>query len=238
MLTEAVRRKPYSIVLLDEFEKAHREVSNLLLQVLDDGHLTDSQGHKVDFTNTIIVMTSNIGADIIAESSIRNASADTYDAVSHIVDKKVREHFSPEFVNRIGDIVTFNRLSRADMDAILQIRLKEVALQLAENEIRVEVTPSARKWLCDSGYDPTYGARPLNRVIRQKVMVPIARSVLAGHAHKDTLVVVDVKKEGGADGGDSGNEELVIIATDDLKKKDGNEAVDFIDDNDVEVVRE
>ncbi|EGD74557.1 ClpB [Salpingoeca rosetta] len=189
MLTEAVRRRPYSVILLDEFEKAHREVSNLMLQVLDDGHLTDSQGHKVDFTNTIIVMTSNIGADILAGGSDKSSDA----MFNDIITKRVREHFSPEFVNRIDELVVFNRLSREDMDAILDIRVKELQYQLEDKDLDLELTPAARTWLCDAGYNPTYGARPLNRVIKQHVMNPLAVKMLDGTFPPKSHIRADVE---------------------------------------------
>lgn len=188
MLTEAVRRRPYSVILLDEFEKAHREVSNLMLQVLDDGHLTDSQGHKVDFTNTIIVMTSNLGADVLAAGSQEGNDA----VFNDVVANRVREHFSPEFVNRIDELVFFNRLSRENMDAILDIRIKELQQQLAEKDLTVEVSAAARTWLCDAGYNPTYGARPLNRVIKQHVMNPLAKQILEGSFSPKAVVLVEV----------------------------------------------
>eukprot|EP01147_Barroeca_monosierra_P009657 gene9658-1871_t len=195
MLTEAVRRRPYSVILLDEFEKAHREVSNLLLQVLDDGHLTDSQGHKVDFTNTIVVMTSNIGADILAAASDKHHEDETI--FSNIILNRVRDHFSPEFVNRIDELVLFHRLSRSDMKGILEIRLKELYAQLIEQDLELEVSPEARVWLSDTGYDPTYGARPLNRVIKQHIMNPLAMKILEGYYPPKTTVVVEKDENGG-----------------------------------------
>ena len=159
-----------------------------MLQVLDDGHLTDSQGHKVDFTNTIIVMTSNLGADVLAAGSQEGNDA----VFNDVVANRVREHFSPEFVNRIDELVFFNRLSRENMDAILDIRIKELQQQLAEKDLTVEVSAAARTWLCDAGYNPTYGARPLNRVIKQHVMNPLAKQILEGSFSPKAVVLVEV----------------------------------------------
>ena len=175
-LTEAVRRHPYSLVLFDEFEKAHREVSNLLLQVLDEGHLTDSHGRKVDFRNTLIVMTSNLGSDILTQLPAEVASSSARDAVMNIVKGRM----SPEFLNRIDEILMFNRLNRADMDSIVDIQMCNVESMLKEQDIMIELNSEARSWLADRGYDPAYGARPLKRMIQKYVLNPLATGILDG----------------------------------------------------------
>jgi ATP-dependent Clp protease ATP-binding subunit ClpB len=169
-LTNAVRRKPYSVILLDEFEKAHREVSNLLLQVLDDGILTDSQGVKVDFRNTIIIMTSNLGAELLAEN-VSDAAIST--PVREGVFSAVRHHFAPEFINRIDEMVLFNRLGRTDLGGIVEIRLDEIRGRLEEKQVQLKVTQSAKELLARQGYDPAFGARPLQRVIQREILNPV-----------------------------------------------------------------
>lgn len=154
-LTEALRRKPYSIVLLDEFEKAHRDVSNLLLQVLDEGHLTDNKGRRVDFRNAMIIMTSNLGADILASHS--SVEGPVPDYVKKEVLQSVKTAFAPEFVNRIDDIVVFNRLGRDNLRNIVDIRLGEVALRLKDRGLGLKVTEHAKNWLSEHGYEPAYG---------------------------------------------------------------------------------
>ncbi|KAL2917879.1 chaperone ATPase hsp78 [Polyrhizophydium stewartii] len=189
-LTEAVRRKPYSVVLLDEIEKAHRDVSNILLQVLDDGFLTDSQGHKVDFRNTIIIMTSNLGAEhLVADASHTGISAETEDRVM----KAVRGHFPPEFINRIDELVLFNRLSKDTLHSIVDVRLGEIAARLKDqHELALDVSPAAKAWLADTGYDPAYGARPLNRVIQKRILNPLAQALIEGSVRDGETAIVDV----------------------------------------------
>lgn len=191
-LTEAVRRKPYAVVLFDEFEKAHPDISKLLLQVLDEGQLTDAQGHKVNFRNTIIVMTSNIGQDIL----VSDTSADETGHVSKKTREKVidamRAHYAPEFVNRLDDVVVFNRLSKSALSSIVEIRLKEVQDRLATRRIQLEVDDKAKKWLVDRGYDPVYGARPLNRLIQKELLNPLAMQLLRGEVLEHETVDVTV----------------------------------------------
>jgi ATP-dependent Clp protease ATP-binding subunit ClpB len=189
-LTEAVRRRPYAVVLLDEFEKAHKEVSNLMLQVLDEGHLTDSQGNKVDFRNTIIIMTSNIGAD-----TLTTASNTDDPLLQSEIFRQVRETFSPEFVNRIDELILFNRLAEADMAAIFDVRLREIQQRLSDVNVTLDVTEEAKSWLCSEGYDPAYGARPLNRVIQRHLMNPLAKKLLEGES--GSVVKVSVDSEAG-----------------------------------------
>eukprot|EP00051_Salpingoeca_urceolata_P013630 m.171721 g.171721 ORF g.171721 m.171721 type:complete len:359 (-) comp17848_c0_seq3:2349-3425(-) len=190
ILTEAVRRRPFTVVLLDEFEKAHREVANLMLQVLDEGKLTDSQGRTVDFTNTIVIMTSNLGAQQLATSGM-----DPSDCRAEILSL-VRDHFSPEFVNRIDEFVLFNRLKKEDMDGILSIRLRELQTRLDHQRISLELTNNARQWLCERGFEPAFGARPLNRVLHKDLMNPLAAKILDGSVPTDCTVHVDAAADG------------------------------------------
>lgn len=175
-LTEAVRRRPYQVILFDEFEKAHRDVSNILLQVLDEGRLTDSQGRLVDFRNTVIILTSNLGSDILASlPEGMPSSAATSDVLG-----VVRGHYAPEFLNRIDELVLFNRLRREDIRSIVDLQLKEVEALLAEKEITLQVDDEAKDWLADAGYSPLYGARPLKRLIHHDVLNPMAVKLLDG----------------------------------------------------------
>ena len=175
-LTEAVRRRPYQVILFDEIEKAHPDVFNVLLQVLDDGRLTDGQGRTVDFRNTLIVMTSNLGAEYLANLG----EDEDVDAVRDQVMQVVRSHFRPEFLNRLDDIILFHRLKRAEMGAIVDIQLTRLQKLLDERKIELDLDESARTWLADKGYDPVYGARPLKRVIQREVQDPLADKLLAG----------------------------------------------------------
>jgi ATP-dependent Clp protease ATP-binding subunit ClpB len=182
-LTEAVRRKPYSVVLLDEIEKAHPEVFNLLLQVLDDGRLTDSQGRTVDFRNTIILMTSNIGSELLAaglpEEELEKAR-----------EKMLRQHFRPEFLNRLDGVIQFHPLGREHMLGILEIQLRRLAKRLADRELGLEVSEDAKKWLAEHGYEPEFGARPLKRLLQKRILEPLSKGILAGDfGHGDTVVV-------------------------------------------------
>ncbi|CAO4843888.1 MAG: Chaperone protein ClpB [Holosporales bacterium] len=175
-LTEAIRRKPYSVVLFDEVEKAHPDVFNILLQVLDDGRLTDSQGRTVDFKNTIIVMTSNLGAEALSLENDELISGKIMDQVMEMV----RAHFRPEFLNRLDEIVLFNRLRRSDMQHIVQIQLKNLQMRLQNRKISLTLDNSALQFLADKGYDPAYGARPLKRVIQRDVQDPLSIDILSG----------------------------------------------------------
>jgi len=175
-LTEAVRRRPYQVILFDEIEKAHHDVFNVLLQVLDDGRLTDGQGRTVGFRNTLIVLTSNLGSDFLANLG---ESEDT-DSVRGPVMDVVRAHFRPEFLNRLDDIILFHRLKRSDMAAIVDIQLARLQKLLDERKVTLDLDESARTWLAEKGYDPVYGARPLKRVIQREVQDPLADKMLAG----------------------------------------------------------
>jgi ATP-dependent Clp protease ATP-binding subunit ClpB len=191
-LTEAVRRRPYQVVLFDEIEKAHPDVFNVLLQVLDDGRLTDGQGHTVDFRNTLIVMTSNLGADIL----VAQPEGQDTDAVRDQVMAIVRASFRPEFLNRIDEIILFHRLQKSEMARIVDIQLKRLSKLLDERKITITLEPSARDWLADKGWDPAYGARPLKRVIQKSVQDPLAELVLSGRIKDGDKVVISGSKQG------------------------------------------
>jgi ATP-dependent Clp protease ATP-binding subunit ClpB len=175
-LTEAVRRRPYQVVLFDEIEKAHPDVFNVLLQVLDDGRLTDGQGHTVDFRNTLIVMTSNLGSDYL----VNQPEGEDTDAVRDQVMGVVRSAFRPEFLNRVDEIILFHRLQKSEMTSIVDIQLRRLQKLLDDRKIVITLEPSAREWLADKGWDPAYGARPLKRVIQKSVQDPLAEMILAG----------------------------------------------------------
>jgi len=189
-LTEAVRRRPYSVVLFDEIEKAHPDVFNVLLQILDDGRLTDSQGRLVDFRNTVIIMTSNIGSQYIVE-----AGAEAGQSAWHRVEERVRnelhKHFRPEFLNRVDEVIVFRPLSREDLAQIVSIQLGHLEKLLAGRHLRLDVTPEAREFLVEHGYDPVFGARPLKRVIQRELQNPIALEVLEGNFHEGDTIRVD-----------------------------------------------
>jgi ATP-dependent Clp protease ATP-binding subunit ClpB len=191
-LTEAVRRRPYQVVLFDEIEKAHPDVFNVLLQVLDDGRLTDGQGHTVDFRNTLIVMTSNLGSEYLANQP---EGQDT-DAVRGEVMAVVRSHFRPEFLNRVDEIILFHRLKREQMGKIVDIQMARLAKLLAERKLTIVLDPSARDWLAEQGWDPAYGARPLKRVIQRAVQDPLAELILSGRLKDGEKVAVSAGKQG------------------------------------------
>jgi ATP-dependent Clp protease ATP-binding subunit ClpB len=188
-LTEAVRRKPYSVVLLDEIEKAHPDVFNVLLQVLDDGRLTDGQGRTVNFKNTVIIMTSNIGSQLILE--VRDADERGYQRMREQVLEALRRQFRPEFLNRVDEIVVFRALTEAELGKIVEIQLEGLRRRLAERRISIEVTDGARAHLAHVGYDPVFGARPLKRVIQREVETPVARLIVAGKLRDGSAVRVD-----------------------------------------------
>ena len=191
-LTEAVRRRPYQVILFDEIEKAHPDVFNVLLQVLDDGRLTDGQGHTVDFRNTLIVMTSNLGSEYLANQP---EGQDT-DAVRDQVMAVVRANFRPEFLNRIDEIILFHRLKRSEMTKIVDIQMARLVKLLEDRKITIELEPSAREWLADKGWDPAYGARPLKRVIQKSVQDPLAEMILSGRIKDGEKVVISAGKQG------------------------------------------
>jgi ATP-dependent Clp protease ATP-binding subunit ClpB len=189
-LTEAVRRRPYTVVLLDEVEKAHPEVFNILLQVLDDGRLTDGQGRTVDFRNAIVILTSNLGSQALVDPTL--TPEQRHDAVMAVV----RSAFKPEFLNRLDDTIMFDSLSRADLGEIVALQVAALARRLADRRITLEVEPAAREWLADRGFDPVYGARPLRRLIQTAIGDPLARGILAGQFRDGATVHVDVAPHG------------------------------------------
>lgn len=187
-LTEAVRRRPYSVVLLDEIEKAHRDVFNILLQVLDDGRLTDNHGHTVDFTNTIVVMTSNVGSQLIHQIAEQGGSEDD---LREALEESLRARFLPEFLNRIDETIVFHPLDRGQVAKIVDLQLNRLESQLERRGLALEVTPAARQQIAAEGYDPSYGARPVKRVIQQSVQNPLATELLKGEYPEGAAVVVD-----------------------------------------------
>jgi ATP-dependent Clp protease ATP-binding subunit ClpB len=191
-LTEAVRRRPYQVVLFDEIEKAHPDVFNILLQVLDDGRLTDGHGRTVDFRNTLIVMTSNLGAEIL----VNQPEGQDTDAVRDQVMAIVRASFRPEFLNRVDEIILFHRLQKSDMTRIVDIQMKRLARLLEDRKITIKLEPSARDWLAEKGWDPAYGARPLKRVIQKSVQDPLAELILSGRIKDGETVVISASKQG------------------------------------------
>ena len=189
-LTEAVRRRPYSVILLDEVEKAHPEVFDLLLQVLDDGRLTDGQGRTVDFRNTILVLTSNLGSSYLIEEGV------PWEQKVDSVREEVRRAFKPEFVNRLDDIVVFSTLTAEDLGQIVEITVDRLQSRLSDRRLDLAVTPEARLWLADNGYDPIYGARPLRRLMQKEIDDRLAKALLAGEIHDGDTVKVDIADDG------------------------------------------
>jgi ATP-dependent Clp protease ATP-binding subunit ClpB len=192
VLTEAVRRRPYQVILFDEVEKAHEDVFNVLLQVLDDGRLTDGQGRTVDFRNTIIVLTSNLGSDILAAQPDGADLALAYKDVMNVV----RGHFRPEFLNRLDETVLFRRLQRSDMASIVEIQLGRLRALLADRKMSIVLDQSAVDWLANEGYDPVYGARPLKRVIQRSLQNPLAGLILEGVIQEGEAIRISVGMEG------------------------------------------
>jgi ATP-dependent Clp protease ATP-binding subunit ClpB len=185
-LTEAVRRRPYSVVLLDEVEKAHPEVFDVLLQVMDDGRLTDGQGRTVDFKNVILVLTSNLGSPILIDPTL------TIEQKRDAVQGLVRQAFKPEFVNRLDDIVIFQALTEDDLAQIVELSVFALQRRLKDRRLTLAVTPDARAWLAERGYDPVFGARPLRRLIQSEIQDRLAMAILSGHVHDGDVVRVDV----------------------------------------------
>ncbi len=187
-LTEKIRRKPYSLILLDEIEKAHADVFNILLQVMDDGRLTDGHGRTVDFRNTVLVMTSNLGSEAIQALT----EAGDIQAIKDTVMGVVGQHFRPEFINRVDDIVVFHPLSKDDVHQIAEIQLAILRERLKDQELGIELTDRAVKDLVEEGYDPVYGARPLKRAIRKRIENPLASRLLSGEFSGGDVIEVDV----------------------------------------------
>jgi ATP-dependent Clp protease ATP-binding subunit ClpB len=191
-LTEAVRRRPYQVVLFDEIEKAHPDVFNVLLQVLDDGRLTDGQGRTVDFRNTLIVMTSNIGAEYL----VAQPDGEDSEKVRDVVMAEVRARFRPEFLNRIDEIILFHRLKREQMGRIVDIQLTRLQKLLDDRKITLSLDAKAREWIAEKGYDPAYGARPLKRTIQKAVQDPLSELILAGRIKDGEKVSISAGKAG------------------------------------------
>ena len=182
-----MRRRPYCVLLLDEIEKAHSDVFNILLQVLDDGRLTDGQGRTVDFTNAIVIMTSNIGSQYVGD-----LGAFDQEEMRRRVNDALRAHFRPEFLNRVDDVVTFASLTRGQIGEIVEIQLRALRKRLADRHLELELTAAAKDMIADEGYDPIYGARPLKRVLQRRVLDPLASAVLRGDFTGGETVLVDV----------------------------------------------
>lgn len=188
-----MRRRPYSVILFDELEKAHWDVFNLLLQILDDGRLTDSHGRTVDFKNTIIIMTSNVGSHLILEH--RGGTGESYERMKDAVLAELRRTFRPEFLNRVDEIVVFHALTEEHLARIVEIQIGRLRERLRDRQIELELTERAKARLAEWGYDPVFGARPLKRVIQREVETPLAKLILQGEVRDNSLVIVD--EEGG-----------------------------------------
>jgi len=198
-LTEKIRRRPYAVVLLDEIEKAHPDVFNILLQVLEDGRLTDSFGRKVDFRNCIIIMTSNVGAEILRKQGslgFKVQSADvSYEGMKERLLEEVKRTFKPEFLNRIDDVIVFRPLERQNLYQIVEIEIGEVQERLAEHQVTLELDASAKDFLIDKGFDPVFGARPLKRTIQRYVEDPLAEEIISGRAQEKMNIKVSRRKD-------------------------------------------
>jgi ATP-dependent Clp protease ATP-binding subunit ClpB len=197
-LTESVRRKPYSVILLDEIEKAHPDVFNILLQVLDDGRLTDNKGRVANFKNTIIIMTTNIGSHIIQENFEKITDENYFDILENTKDEVfdlLKKSVRPEFVNRIDEIIMFRPLSRKDVRKIVDIQVNLVCKRLDESGIKLEITEAARERLSKLGFDPQFGARPLKRVFQREILNELSKQILAGKVHKDSIILVDLRND-------------------------------------------
>lgn len=190
-MTEAVRRKPYSVVLFDEIEKAHPDVFNVLLQVLDDGRITDSQGRTVDFKNTILIMTSNIGSEYLLEGIQSDGQISSQS--EEMVRNELRAHFRPEFLNRLDEIIMFKPLTRENIGSIVNLMMEDLNRRLEGQEIRLELTDAAKDYIIEGGYDPVYGARPLKRFLQKHVETLAARLILSGEVGTEDTIVLDVQ---------------------------------------------
>jgi len=199
-LTEAIRRRPYAVVLFDEIEKAHPDVFNILLQILEDGRLTDSQGRAVDFKNAVLIMTSNIGARDIQKASPLGFAKESdgglpYKEMKEKLTGELKKTFRPEFLNRVDDVIVFHELSKAEIKAIVDLMFKRLLTQIETQEIKIKLTESAREYLAKEGYDPALGARPLRRAIQRLVEDPLSEGILSGNYKSGQKVVVDAKKD-------------------------------------------
>jgi ATP-dependent Clp protease ATP-binding subunit ClpB len=196
MLTEAARRRPYSVLLFDEVEKAHADVFNLLLQVLDDGRLTDGRGRLADFSNTVVIMTSNIGSKRILDADAKLwGSEDGREAIRDVLMEELKSFFRPEFLNRVDDVVVFKALSKEDLRGVVDIQLKRLDRLLSDKEIKVVLTDAAKLRLVDLGYEPSLGARPLKRAILRELQNPLAEAILAGGYTAGQVIKVDMDGE-------------------------------------------
>ena len=192
-LTEAVRRKPYSVVLFDEIEKAHPDVFNVLLQVLDDGRITDSQGRTVDFKNTIIIMTSNIGSTYLLEGI--NEEGDIREDARELAMNDLRGHFRPEFLNRLDEIIMFKPLTKKNIGNIINLLLSDVNKRLSDKELSVELTKEAKDYIVDHGFDPVYGARPLKRYMQKTVETLAAKLILSGEIKQQDTILITLEQD-------------------------------------------
>jgi ATP-dependent Clp protease ATP-binding subunit ClpC len=198
-LTEAVRRRPYRLILFDEIEKAHPDVWNALMQILDDGRLTDGQGHVVDFRNTVLIMTSNLGTEYVSRSGslgfLQSVGDEEDRQAQEKIEKALKDAFRPEFLNRIDEIITFSSLSREQMRQIVDLQMNEVQERLSEHDLTVDLTPEARDWLADVGYDPDFGARPLKRALQKHLESPLSVRLLGGEFSAGDTIVAEVDQE-------------------------------------------
>jgi ATP-dependent Clp protease ATP-binding subunit ClpC len=204
-LTEAVRRRPYRVVLLDEIEKAHPEVFNSLLQILDDGRLTDGHGRTVDFKNTVVIMTSNVGIELIrrdmgigfaAKKEEAKTQKQAYEVMKEKILAEMKKTFRPEFINRIDEIIVFHQLTEEQLESIVELMVKDLKGRLAERKLNLELTEAAKAWLVKQGYDPVYGARPLRRAVERYVENPLSAKILRGEFADGDSVLVGVEGEG------------------------------------------
>jgi ATP-dependent Clp protease ATP-binding subunit ClpA len=232
LLTESIRRRPYQILLFDEFEKAHRDIWNILLQLFDEGHLTDAHGRKVDFRNVIVIMTSNLGAQVISELPEHMKGSEP-EATSAIMDI-VRHSLSPELLNRIDETIIFHRLQREHMDAITELNIAEIAKRLEENQnMTLDVSGSAKCVLSEQGYDIRYGARPLKRVLNREVLNPLSRLVLEGAVKEGDIVRVRTRAEAEKEQKQhaSSSSSSVLVSDKDLHKQDSGPLLGWVSSN-------
>jgi ATP-dependent Clp protease ATP-binding subunit ClpC len=207
-LTEAVRRKPFSVVLFDEIEKAHPDVFNALLQILEDGRLTDSQGRSVDFKNTVIIMTSNLGTADLRKASVgfaKTSEAVTYEKMKQKVNDALKQHFRPEFLNRIDDVIVFHELTKDEVTEIIDLMIRRVQKSLEGQGLALELTQAAKYFVVDKGYDPTLGARPLRRALQRLVEDPLSEKILWKEFRAGETIVVDIEP------GEEGAEPTVVF---------------------------
>ncbi|MEO1185966.1 MAG: AAA family ATPase, partial [Cyanobacteria bacterium J06636_27] len=201
-LTEAVRRRPYTVVLFDEIEKAHPDIFNMLLQMLDDGHLTDAKGRKVDFKNTLIILTSNIGSRVIEKGggglgfNVEDEAEANYNRIKTLVNEELKNYFRPEFLNRLDEIIVFTQLQKDEIKEIAEILLKEISTRLVEKEITLQISESFKELVVQEGYDPSYGARPLRRAIMNLLEDSLAEAMLSGQIKQGDTAVIDVDDDG------------------------------------------